>query len=249
MAYINKTYLQTQFQNFATRIATVFAKKTELPTKTSDLTNDSNYVADANYVHTDNNYTSTDKTKVDSAVLYTPQSLTEEQKAQVRTNIGAGESGFSGDYNDLKNKPTSLSQFSNDTNFITSSVDNLANYYKKTETYDKDKIDELISSIVTFGVEVVATLPTTNISTHTIYLVPKESTETEENDVYDEYINTNGTTSGWEHIGNTQIHIDLDAYLTKEEASTTYATITSLASYILSSDVENTNIDFSTFFN
>lgn len=27
-----------------------------VPTKTSDLTNDSNYVSDANYVHTDNNY-------------------------------------------------------------------------------------------------------------------------------------------------------------------------------------------------
>ena len=35
-----------------------------VPTKTSDLTNDSNFVADASYVHTDNNYTSTEKTKL-----------------------------------------------------------------------------------------------------------------------------------------------------------------------------------------
>ena len=35
-----------------------------IPTKTSDLTNDSNFVADANYVHTDNNYTGTEKTKL-----------------------------------------------------------------------------------------------------------------------------------------------------------------------------------------
>jgi hypothetical protein len=35
-----------------------------IPTKTSDLTNDSNFVADANYVHTDNNYTSSEKTKL-----------------------------------------------------------------------------------------------------------------------------------------------------------------------------------------
>lgn len=35
-----------------------------VPTKTSDITNDSNYVSDASYVHTDNNYTTTDKNKL-----------------------------------------------------------------------------------------------------------------------------------------------------------------------------------------
>jgi len=35
-----------------------------VPTKTSDLTNDSDYVSDASYVHTDNNYTSTEKSKL-----------------------------------------------------------------------------------------------------------------------------------------------------------------------------------------
>jgi len=34
------------------------------PAKTSDLTNDSNFVSDASYVHTDNNYTTSDKNKV-----------------------------------------------------------------------------------------------------------------------------------------------------------------------------------------
>lgn len=37
-----------------------------VPTVTSDLTNDSNYVADASYVHTDNNFTNTLKTKLDN---------------------------------------------------------------------------------------------------------------------------------------------------------------------------------------
>ena len=36
-----------------------------VPTKTSDLTNDSNFVVDASYVHTDNNFTSTLKSKLD----------------------------------------------------------------------------------------------------------------------------------------------------------------------------------------
>ena len=40
------------------------------------------------------------------AVSYEAQTLTEEQKAQARSNIGAGASAFSGSYNDLMDKPT-----------------------------------------------------------------------------------------------------------------------------------------------
>lgn len=35
-----------------------------IPTKTSELKNDSNYVLDSNYIHTDNNYTTTEKEKL-----------------------------------------------------------------------------------------------------------------------------------------------------------------------------------------
>lgn len=38
--------------------------KPTIPTKTSDLTNDSDFVSDANYVHTDNNFTNSDVTKL-----------------------------------------------------------------------------------------------------------------------------------------------------------------------------------------
>lgn len=38
--------------------------KPTIPTKTSDLTNNSNFVSDASYVHTDNNYTTTEKNKL-----------------------------------------------------------------------------------------------------------------------------------------------------------------------------------------
>lgn len=41
-----------------------------------------------------------------NAVKYVEQTLTGEQKAQARSNIGAGTSSFSGSYNDLTNKPT-----------------------------------------------------------------------------------------------------------------------------------------------
>lgn len=224
-------------------------------------------------------------------VSYNQQTLTEEQKAQVRSNIGAGSSGFSGDYNDLTNKPTipsKTSDLTNDSGFITSetepafnasaakditssdvtnwngkqdaeagkglstndyttaeknklggieagaevnvienitvngnnvpvnnktvaltviteTVNNLTNYYLKSETYTKAEVNALITG---FGFEVVATLPTENIKTNVIYLVPKQSPVT--NNIKDEYIYITGT--GWELIGSTSM--DLSNYVT-----------------------------------
>mgnify|MGYP007011005029 CR=1 FL=1 len=45
-----------------------FAQKSELPTKTSELQNDSNFVSDENYIHTDNNFTNEEKTKLGNDV-------------------------------------------------------------------------------------------------------------------------------------------------------------------------------------
>lgn len=42
----------------------------------------------------------------ENAVKFVQQSLSADQKAQARTNIGAGTSDFSGSYNDLSDKPT-----------------------------------------------------------------------------------------------------------------------------------------------
>ena len=58
-----------------------------------------------------------------NAVKTTAQSLTDAQKTQARTNIGAGTSSFSGSYNDLTNKPsipTKTSEIDNDSGYITS---------------------------------------------------------------------------------------------------------------------------------
>lgn len=43
--------------------------------------------------------------------------------------------------------PTALSAFTNDTNFITNAVNDLVNYYKKSETYTKSEVNDLISGI------------------------------------------------------------------------------------------------------
>lgn len=47
MKFATAEWVKTQFSNFATRIAIVFAKKEELPTKISDLTNDEEFVTKA----------------------------------------------------------------------------------------------------------------------------------------------------------------------------------------------------------
>ena len=119
----------------------------------------------------------------------------------------------------ILNKPTKLSDFSNDSGFITNTVNNLTNYYKKTETYTQAEVDALISAVVTIDIEVVQALPTTDISTTTIYLLPKQTAGTD--DVYDEYINTTGTSAGWELIGSTQV--DLSNYYTKSQTDTLLA--------------------------
>ena len=94
--------------------------------------------------------------------------------------------------------PTALSQLNNDSNFITKTVNDLQNYYKKTE------VNDLISTIPTMNLLVVSTLPTTNISTSTIYLVPYGNE-------YEEFIYIN---SAWEMLGTTKINIS--DYATKE---------------------------------
>ena len=54
---------------------TEIAQKVNLPTKTSELENDSNFVSDAKYNHTDENFTSAEKKKLGSLVNYNDTEL------------------------------------------------------------------------------------------------------------------------------------------------------------------------------
>lgn len=83
-------------------------------------------------------------------------------------------------------------------------------YHPATKKYVDDSIVSAIGDIVSFGVELVDELPTENISTSTVYMVP--STKTEEQNVKDEYLYT-GT--DWELIGTTKV--DLSNYYNKQE--------------------------------
>lgn len=79
----------------------------------------------------------------------------------------------------------------------------LANYYNKTE------VDELIGAIEGLQYEIVETLPTTDIDTHTLYLVPDAQAQ----NVYDEYLYIN---NAWANLGSTEV--DLSNYYTKTQA-------------------------------
>ena len=139
---------------------TGYAKKTEIPTKTSELTNDSGYITNTalepyaktvdiptktSQLNNDSGYITANDAPVKSvdgatgdvvtnAVKTTTQTLTDAQKQQARTNIGAGTSSFDGNYNSLTNKPTiptKTSQLTNDSGFITNAA--LTGYAKTTD--------------------------------------------------------------------------------------------------------------------
>jgi len=88
------------------------ANKPTIPTATSDLTNDSNFVVDANYVHTDNNFTSTEKTKLSgiesgAQVNVKPNwNAASGSDAEILNKPTLAAVATSGDYEDLTNKPT-----------------------------------------------------------------------------------------------------------------------------------------------
>lgn len=96
-------------------------------------------------------------------------------------------------------------------NFITNSVNNLLNYYLKSETYTKQEVNNLIGQIATLQFQVVSTLPQTGDSKY-IYLVPSSNPKTQ--NVKDEYIWINN----WEQIGSTQV--DLTGYATESWVNT-----------------------------
>ena len=94
---------------------------TTIPSKTSQLTNDSGYITESSApVKSVDGETGA---VVTNAIKTTQQSLSDAQKTQARINIGAGTSSFDGNYNSLSGKPTipsNTSQLNNDSGFITS---------------------------------------------------------------------------------------------------------------------------------
>lgn len=89
------------------------------------------------------------------------------------------------------------------------SINNLINYYLKTETYSQSEVDQIVANIKKVTLKLVEELPEEG-ETNIIYLVPKE--EPNPNNVKDEYIWLIEDEEGfWEHIGTTEIKFEWGA--------------------------------------
>lgn len=176
-----------------------------VPTKTSDLTNDSNFAVDANYVHTDNNYTTAEKNKLSGiaagAQVNKIESIKVNGTAQTITSKAV----------DIT-VPTNNNQLTNGAGYQTASEVQTA-------------INSAISGITGIDFQVVTSLPATGTK-GVIYLISNSGTGT---NIYDEYI---WVTNRFEKIGTTEI--DLSNYynttnllaLTNQEIDTIISTST-----------------------
>ena len=90
-----------------------------------------------------------------------------------------------------------------------------ADYYKKTEVYNKTEVQSLVAAVNTMKFLIVSALPTENIDEKTIYLTPKADSES--GNAYDENMYINGA---WEVIGDTTV--DLSNYYKKAESDARY---------------------------
>lgn len=177
----------------------------KVPTKTSDLTNNSNFAVDANYVHTDNNYTTDEKNKLsgiaEGAQVNKIESIKVNGVAQTITSKAVNIA-----------VPTNNNQLTNGAGYQTSSEVQAA-------------INNAISGITGIDFQVVESLPEIGIK-GVIYLVSNSGTGS---NIYDEYI---WVTNRFEKIGTTEI--DLSNYynttnllaLTNQEIDTIISTST-----------------------
>lgn len=101
---------------------------------------------------------------------------------------------------------TKLSEFENDEEFVKKTTDALINYYTKSQLYTKNEIAELLRNIgAGLQVKVVSSLPISDISPTTIYLIASYQGQG-----YTQYMYISGV---WALLGTTEI--DLSEYATR----------------------------------
>lgn len=158
-------------------------KRYKVAYNTSQLTNDAGFITNA-VSNLMNYYTKTTIDEkfanIDFSDYYTK---TESDGRYVLTT------NFS--WNNLANKPTSLSDFINDEGFINNTVSNLTNYY------DKTTVDNIVATLKKGAFQVVSELPSTGAE-GIVYLVGTEAP-------YTMYIWEN---NAFLKIGTTEINLD-----------------------------------------
>ena len=202
---------------------------TAIPSKISDLTNDSDFIetsATTGLVKNDGTIDTKTYVEVETGKGLSTNDYDNTAKAAVdglstaldgKVDKVTGKGLSTNDYDDTEKAKVAAA--------VTKAVNDLTNYYLKTETYTKTEVDNIAAAIKNSRFEVVSTLPTSDIHTNVIYLVPKASAQT--SNAKDEYINLDGTTAGWEKIGDTEI--DLSDYVTTTALNTALAAYTTTA--------------------
>jgi hypothetical protein len=168
------------------------AVNVSVPTKTSDITNDSNFVSDANYVHTDNNYTTAEKNKLSRIAAGA-------QVNKIET-VKVNGTALSIDASKAVNIPAAGAT----TKGVISNTD--VNTLIQAALAGFERIS--FQKVNSYG-----DLPATG-QNGVIYLVPISGAQVP--NIYDEYIwytdsSTTPSTSGYEKIGTTAI--DLSGYV------------------------------------
>ena len=120
--------------------------------------------------------------------------------------------------------PAKLDEYRAAKGLIDKTVSDLVNYYAKNQTLTKDEINALVSAIPKFKIEVVTSLPTSNISETTVYLVKSGD---DDSNLYTEYIRTG---EKWEKLGTQTV--DLTGYATEAWVNDI------LAAYVKTVDME-----------
>ena len=97
----------------------------------------------------------------------------------------------------------------------TVSIENLQEAMLENNTKMKEWVNTQLTNIKVIGIEWIEILPTTDISTSTIYMLRNTSSTSEKN-LYDEYVYKEGV--GWEILGQVDVGtLNLSDYYTKEE--------------------------------
>lgn len=183
-------------------------KKYKVAYNTSQLNNDAGFITNA----------------VSNLINYYTKTTVDEKLANIDLSDYYTKTESDGRYvlvtnfswNNLANKPTSLSDFVNDEGFITNTVSNLSNYY------DKSSIDNIVATLKTGAFQVVNELPSTG-SEGVVYLVGTQAP-------YTMYIWEN---NAFLNIGTTEVN--LDGYVKGTNLNTNYVILGNGGSNVVAS--------------
>lgn len=157
--------------------------------------------------------------------------------ADIRQGAGLGETAYQKPSGGIPASDLAAGVIPDVSGFITRTVNDLANYYLKSETYTKEEVAALIGAIQQFHYEVYAALPATGEG-NVLYLIGPTGSGS---DKYEEYVYAD---NGWVKIGDTSM--DLSGYVTIEALNQALAGYVSLADFttLLAAKVNEEDLDF-----